>query len=56
MTDTHRRHRAAAALIILHDQLLPVIEELLAGAVTQEDERGLAGALRMIAADLDPII
>jgi hypothetical protein len=56
MADTHRRYRLVAALTLLRDQLGPVVDELIAGELSREAERRLAKALRMIAADLDPVI
>lgn len=56
MADTHRRQRLAAALTLLRDELAIVVDELLAGDLSHEDERRLAHALRLIAADLDPVI
>ncbi|MFL6145714.1 MAG: hypothetical protein ACJ72N_28100 [Labedaea sp.] len=47
--------RLVAALVLLRDRLSGVVEEVLAGEISQADRSDLARALRRIAENLSPI-
>ena len=47
--------RLVAALTVLRDQLAPVVDELLADELTEQERAELARALRTVAQDLSPI-
>jgi hypothetical protein len=56
MVDTRRRDRLVAALVLLRDQLAPVVDELLADELSRDDQRQLANALRKVADELDSVV